>query len=130
MHKISHLALADRDVQQLSIKVLLFFLFCLPMPIATRDSTSKSKRATSVSFAAPRRRLTSNNIARCQLATVPNDLNPLAWLYAVGDDGLAEDGLPIPSLITTGYADNLVVYQWQGNDDPCFPITLCFADIN
>lgn len=86
-------------------------------PMATRDSPLDSKRATSIRFAVPKRRLHSNTAGRCQLAAVPSEVNPTTWLYSVGDEGLADDGLPISSLITTGYDDNMFVYQWQGNEN-------------
>ena len=95
----------------------LLMLLCFARPMTTIDATLHQRRATSVRFAVPRRRLNANNVDRCSLAVVSNVLNPLAWLYAAGDEGLPEDGLPVPSLTTAGYDDDLFVYQWQGESE-------------
>ena len=68
-----------------------------------------------VRFPVPRRSLLDVSVAKpCTREAVPIGINPLTWLYAAGDEGLPQDGLPIPTLVTAGYEDNLLVYQWQG----------------
>jgi hypothetical protein len=101
-------------LQKLFKIIFLSILLYCPKVVTTINSSSLNTRATTLRFAVPRRRQQSGPTQRCQREVVPNMVNPLAWLYAAGDQGMPFHGLPYPSLTTAGYDDSLFVYQWQG----------------
>lgn len=50
----------------------------------------------------------------CPRDDVASGRAPLAWFYAATEGGMPQYGLPMPSLVTSGYEDKPYVFQWQG----------------